>query len=283
MQLKPITVKPGTWFQAYELAEDYPLVEGPPLWAMADAMKKAGYYPDNPIVLYRNRDGELQVLDGRRRQMSAKRIELDPPFVEFIGTDLEALAFVEAKNQHRRHLGEVDRENISKKTTGRRALLAGMAATAESGKPPKCRNSDTTAIPPKTLAEAAKEHGISRDSAAEGKLVVTKGTEEQKQAVIDGERSVSEVASEIREAEKANTNGTTKPPTPVRNGQLVFDPKQFVDDFGTQVRHVTRLEKGHFDGRECDTIKEIRKKLAAYREAVEAAYTLKTNRHLPEK
>jgi hypothetical protein len=198
MQLKPIDVNPGTWFQAHEFAEDYPLLEGPPLWTMADSMKKTGFYPANPIVLWRNRDGDLQVLDGRRRQLAAKRLGIDPPFVECIGTDLEALAYVEAMNYHRRHLGEADRESISKKTVGRRALLAGMAATAESGKSPKCRNSDTTAIPPTTLAEAAKEQGISRDTAAQGKLVVIKGTEEQKQAVISGERSVSDVATEIR-------------------------------------------------------------------------------------
>lgn len=211
MKLKPITVNAGSWFQAHEFSEDYPLVEGPPLWAMADHMKKTiGFVQENPIVLFRDHERALRVLDGRRRQMACKRTGIVPAFVEFIGTDLEALAYVEAMNMHRRHLGEADRDSISKKSVGRRALLAGMAASAESGKSPKCRNSDTTAIPPKTLAEAAKEQGISRDTAAEGKLVVIKGTEQQKQAVIEGERSVSDVANEIRESDKARTNRTAK-------------------------------------------------------------------------
>jgi hypothetical protein len=239
--LKPITIKPGTLLQAHEFAEDYPLVEGPPLWTMADAMKNTGFYSANPIVLRRNRDGDLRVLDGRRRQMAAKRIGIDPPFVEFIGTDLEALAYVEAMNYHRRNLGEADRESISKKTVGRRALLAGMASTAESGKSRKCWNSDTTVIPPKTLAEAAKEQGISRDTAAEGKLVATKGTPDQQSAVASGERSVSDVAQEIRDIEKTASN-SRKQRTPKRKPDG-FDFNSWKSHLGYVLRGLDEMRR----------------------------------------
>jgi hypothetical protein len=76
--------------------------------------------------------------------------------------------------------------------------------------------------------------------------------------------------------------GAAKPPKdkPSKNGQLVFNPKEFQDDYGRMVRHVTKFRDAHFDGQEGFLISEIRKTLCAFREAMETQYRLKTQGQL---
>jgi hypothetical protein len=114
--------------------------------------------------------------------------------VEFIGTDLEALAYVDAMNFHRRHLGEADRDIISRKSVSRRALLAGRAASAKHGGDRRSDQDANLHLDPKTIDQAAAEQGISRRSAADGKKVVEHGTTKLQSAVIGGAISVSDAA-----------------------------------------------------------------------------------------
>jgi hypothetical protein len=274
MELKPITFKQPAWFEPHEYAKDYPLVDGPPMWAMAKHMRDTvGFCKNFPIVLRCNREGVLEVLDGRTRQMACKREKIQPHFVEFIGTDLEALEFVTAANLHRRHLGEGDRQLVDKRSTGRRALLAGAAATATAGTPtisnghalPFSADSGNSAnlhgLPKKSLDEAANEQGVSRRTAADGKKVVQGGTEALQNAVIDGTISVSDAAKIVEQptqiqdaavwdvkAGKASTAAKAvkkrAKPKP-KNGQPLFHWPDFKAAFGRVVRHVNDLNNAH--------------------------------------
>jgi hypothetical protein len=188
MTLKNVTVKAGTELPAHSFADDYPLAEGPPLWEMSEHIKQHGL--QQPIVLYRE-DGKLWTLDGRRRSLACHRAKTPPHYVEFVGTKLEALAYVEGANLHRRHMGEADRNIVKQRTIGQRALLAGKSATADNGRPGNRANLHGLE---KTLDEAAAEQGVSRRTAADGKTVVESGTEALQDAVIDGTVSVSDAA-----------------------------------------------------------------------------------------
>ena len=268
MKLKPIKVKPGSWFDPHPFAEDYPLVEGPEMWAMADHMKKnIGFVESHPIVLYRERNGPLVILDGRRRQMACKRAAIEPAYLEFVGTPLEALYYVEAANLHRRNLGEDDRAIVNKKSIGRRAILAAEKASAKIGNEKHGNRSPATDLPdsteePKTLEEAAREQGIGRSSAVAGKKVLEDGTPELKEAVIDGTIPVKEAAKVAELPEKDQdkfVHRARKPKKPIRNGSVSYDWKIFNRNFGALIREVDKIGNilGCKDGYQCEQMRSL--------------------------
>jgi N6-adenosine-specific RNA methylase IME4/ParB-like chromosome segregation protein Spo0J len=95
----------------HEWCSMFPAYEEPELRKLADDILANGLL--EPIVLF-----EGKVLDGRNRLAACRRSGVDPRFVEFDGPD--ALAFVVAKNLHRRHLTESQRAMLGARLEGLR-------------------------------------------------------------------------------------------------------------------------------------------------------------------
>ncbi len=220
--------KPGT--DAHEYASIFPLVEGQPLWELADRIKLNGLR--EPIVVL---DGKI--LDGRRRELACIRAEVAPAYREF-GSRKEdgddPLEFVIDTNLHRRHLGEGDR-----------ALAAARYATAKTGKPKKI-SSQLEKITP-TNAAAADKFDTTIANISRAKKVLSNGTPELQDAVSEGVVSVSDAAkvaakpAEVQnEAVEAVRDGKARSAEsaakPKRSGTVKFDDRKVHDMLGKLAR-----------------------------------------------
>lgn len=99
----------------HPLANGWPMMAGDQYAAFRDDIKANGLRL--PVWLF-----EGKVLDGRNRLRVCREVGITPQFVEFVGTQGEAAAFVLSVNYHRRHLTAEDR----------RALVEAWRAQGES-------------------------------------------------------------------------------------------------------------------------------------------------------
>ncbi|WP_409048608.1 DNA N-6-adenine-methyltransferase [Microbacterium sp. HA-8] len=162
------------------IAEIYPLMGTPELTELADSIRRNGLR--EPVVL--RPDGA--VLDGRNRLRACAIAEVEPRFVEFAGTDREALEFVVDTNSHRRHLSE-----------SARALVAARLATFTHG---GRRDGGNPAL--LTQRDAAERLGVSERSVRDGKVVIDHAPAELVDDVQRGLIAVRAAAELIRAAGK---------------------------------------------------------------------------------
>ncbi|WP_076680416.1 DNA N-6-adenine-methyltransferase [Microbacterium sp. RU33B] len=162
------------------IAEIYPLMGQAELAELADSIHRNGLR--EPIVT--RQDGT--VLDGRNRLRACEIARVTPRFVEFAGTDREALEFVVDTNSHRRHLSE-----------SARALVAARLATFTHG-----GRRDGNAAALLTQRDAAERLGISERSVRDGKVVIDHAPEELVDDVQRGLIAVRAAAELIRAAGK---------------------------------------------------------------------------------
>ena len=66
---------------------------------LEESMRRMGFDPSEPIVLF-----EGKVIDGRHREEAAERLGIKPVYVDFEGSEEQALEYVFVKNVQRRHL-----------------------------------------------------------------------------------------------------------------------------------------------------------------------------------
>lgn len=64
-----------------------------------------GYREDRPIMLF-----EGKILDGRHRYEAALKVGVEPTYVNFNGTEQEAIDYVTSENVNRRHLNNQEKE-----------------------------------------------------------------------------------------------------------------------------------------------------------------------------
>lgn len=162
------------------LAEIYPLMGPVELAELAESIRRNGLR--EPVVI--RADGT--VLDGRNRLRACKIAEVEPRFVEFSGTDREALELVVDTNSHRRHLSE-----------SARSLVAARLATFTHGG--RRDGSDTALL---TQRDAAERLGISERSVRDGKVVIDHAPAELVDDVQRGLIAVRAAAELIRSAGK---------------------------------------------------------------------------------
>lgn len=93
--MKPYTPA-STTLETHPYADAWPILSDEELAELAEDIATSGL--QNPIVIYGDR-----ILDGRNRAAACGRAGVTPAFVEFEGTDDEALAYVESANGARRH------------------------------------------------------------------------------------------------------------------------------------------------------------------------------------
>lgn len=68
-------------------------------------MQIQGYRTDRPIVLF-----EGKILDGRHRYEAALKVGVEPSYLNFNGTEQEAIDYVTSENVNRRHLNNQEKE-----------------------------------------------------------------------------------------------------------------------------------------------------------------------------
>lgn len=163
------------------IAELYPLMDDSDLADLTDSISRNGLR--EAIVL--RPDGS--VLDGRNRLQACVRAGVEPRFVEFIGTDRDALEFVIDTNSHRRHL-----------TESQRSLVAARLSTYRHG---GRRGSSDTGVQ-LTQREAAERLGVSERTVRDGKLVVDHAPDALVDDVAGGLVAVRAAAEMIRAAGK---------------------------------------------------------------------------------
>lgn len=72
---------------------------------ISNDMQIQGYRTDRPIVLF-----EGKILDGRHRYEAALKVGVEPSYLNFNGTEQEAIDYVTSENVNRRHLNNQEKE-----------------------------------------------------------------------------------------------------------------------------------------------------------------------------
>jgi ParB-like chromosome segregation protein Spo0J len=143
---------------------------------LAENMKRMGFLRNEPIITY-----EGTILDGNTRQAAAKKAGVEPIYETFIGTEDEALNFVEAK---------IARRSLNK---SQRAVAAAMA-TKLRGKIKRLEESHSANGKPITQHEAAKKHKVSRRLVQQAAEILESATEEEVEELKSGKKTVGQVA-----------------------------------------------------------------------------------------
>lgn len=221
-------------YKPHPFSEIPPLQEGPPLWKLADDIKENGQH--HPIDLFED-DGELWILDGRRRELACFRAKVEPKYKIFKGTRIAALKYARSMSL-RRDLGVADREAVEK----RYALTLADLLREGAGRPAA---SDTEL----TLAQAAAQADTTVDEMRKTKKVA-QAAPEVRQAYIDGKLTVSDAAALAGEtpakqkravaavvAGKARSGmGAVRPKDKPKGGRMVYDDRIINDFIGKLVR-----------------------------------------------
>ena len=97
------TQAPEAWtYPPHPAADLFPVLEGRDFDDFVDGLDQDGQL--EPIVVYKDPEGQTWLLDGRNRDRALRRLGREPQVVEWSGECGSPSAFVIAKNLHRRHL-----------------------------------------------------------------------------------------------------------------------------------------------------------------------------------
>jgi len=164
--------------KAHPLANLFPMIVGEAKNYFKASLLTNGVR--EPITLKRDKvTGELTILDGRNRHAVGLEVGASLKFVEFNGTDEEALRFVLDLNVSRRHLDE-----------SQRAMVGASLVTTKHGD-----NQHTTIVGCSyTQGTVAKMVNTSPESLRRGIIVKEKGCLELNEAVKSGKVAVSKAA-----------------------------------------------------------------------------------------
>lgn len=173
--MNPYKLKPHPYSEIFPPAsgDDYDH-----LLASIKRTKKLRY----KIIIYQN-----MILDGNQRLRACREARIEPGYIEFNGTDQEALDMVWDLNAGRRNM-----------SASQKAIAAAKYATLEVGRPKeKCGHVTT-------LDEAAEKAGVGKTTIQRAKEVLEHGSTEQIRDVREGKKTVTEAAREIRSSAKNN-------------------------------------------------------------------------------
>jgi ParB-like chromosome segregation protein Spo0J len=165
----------------HPLADIFPLMEGEEFDGLVQSVKEGGLL--NPITVH-----DDAILDGRNRYRACLAAGVKPITKPFDGKD--PVQFVLQANLHRRHLKTSQRSMVAAKIA---ALHAGGDRRSEKFKVAKATLIDQS--------EAATLLNVSRHSVMRARVVLERGTEEEKKAVETGTAAVNKVHQDIRARE----------------------------------------------------------------------------------
>lgn len=180
----------------HRFADIFPMLDDAELQEMATDINKNDL--QEPIVIYND-----EILDGRNRYAACKIAGVTPKLRKFIGTDEEALQFVESHNLHRRHLTASQRAMVAARMADLRvvpdepvpeAVTPGEPAANEAA-PEKPRNKPRKKKT--TIDAAAKIMKVSPASVKKAKELQKKDPVKSN-AVDKGEKSLDAAHQEMR-------------------------------------------------------------------------------------
>lgn len=175
----------------HKYADVFPMLSGSDLKDLADDIDRFGLR--EPIITYHG-----EILDGRNRYAACEMVQVKPDFVDFEGTDLEAMANVFSRNLIRRHLDESQRAWIAQKLVnavhGGQRKNEDMNSCLQSGQPKKNYMNSCNTMPKVTQPQAAEMLNVGTHSVQLATKVAKKGVRELGEAVEKGHIPVSRAA-----------------------------------------------------------------------------------------
>ena len=190
-----MTVNVIVKLEFHPLSEVLPLIEGQAYADLVASIKASGLHDTITLL-----DG--MILDGRNRYRACLDAGIEPRTAVFEGDD--PVAFVVAKNLHRRHL-----------TVGQRALAVAKLATLSKGE----RQNLNSGIPAfKTVSEVAAMADVNKEAISDAHTIYARGTPDQVAEVENG-AAISTVANKVRQEHGI------KRKSPRRNGLSIAVPK----------------------------------------------------------
>jgi phage N-6-adenine-methyltransferase len=160
-------------YEAHELANIFPLIEGDEFDKLVDDIKTNGLL--NPIVLY-----EGKILDGRNRFNACLEAGIQPLFVEYDGDS--PLNHVVSLNLTRRHLSE-----------SQRALVGAKLSTIKHGG----NRQDVDLRLETSIDDASQLLNISPSSIDKAKRVLKLAPQEDIEAIEKGEMTVNRAVNNL--------------------------------------------------------------------------------------
>lgn len=160
--------------QLHELCSTFPKLDNEDFSNLVLSIKKEGLH--EPITIFKD-----QVLDGQNRYLACLEAGITPTFIEFEGND--PVAFVLAKNMHRRHLSK-----------GQQAAIVASLADWENTR--KQGNQMVNINHLKTIQDRVDESGASRATQKKADAVAKSSPELVKQ-VARGEVSLESAVKQV--------------------------------------------------------------------------------------
>lgn len=166
-------------FDTHPAADIYPLIEDKEFDDLVESVKRNGLLDD--IVLIGSGE-KARILDGRNRLRACLKAKVKARFTQYRGKDdVDTLiAYVESKNDHRRHL-----------SPSQRALIAARKSELRNGQRPVGATSDK-----RTQRENAELHQVSVRSLAHGRAVL-EGAIPAVVAAVDKKKLAIDAAAQL--------------------------------------------------------------------------------------
>jgi len=189
-------------YEAHELANIFPLIEGDEFDKLVDDIKTNGLL--NPIVLY-----EGKILDGRNRFNACLEAGIQPLFVEYDGDSPRE--YVLSLNLTRRHL-----------TESQRALVSAKLANLQAGNP-NLQSDESVQL---TNLDASKLLNVGTTITKQAKVVLREAPQEDIEAIERGELTVNKAIGNLKK--KARLADLQKQAEEISQLKNNFDKKYHV-------------------------------------------------------
>ncbi|NKB77632.1 MAG: hypothetical protein GKR96_11470 [Gammaproteobacteria bacterium] len=187
-------------YEYHQYANIFAMLVNDDLNELAESIRANGL--DNPIALYQGK-----ILDGRNRYQACLLVGVVPNYVDFDGTDQEALDFSFRQNAERRHL-----------TTSQRAMAAAKYADFQVGMNQHSGGSANL----HTLNDASNKMDVSKRSTAAAKKVMKEASPEVVEAVEQGKMTVNAAhdALDLPKQEQTRIAQSEKPADELREHRI---------------------------------------------------------------
>lgn len=216
-------------YPVHRYAKILPLADGPQMWELREDIRANGLV--DAITVWQDAKGNWWILDGRRREIICRALEIEPRFETFIGSEAEAKRFVFSKNVARRHLTDTER-----------AMAAADLANLDDGQK-KSASPDGEGT---TREEAAEIFNVSPRAVDRAKKIKHDGIPELQEAVKDETFSLSagadlaakpaeEQKAAVEQARKIDSNGTI----------YIFSWKRLDEPLGRLIRATDEAAEAH--------------------------------------
>jgi ParB-like chromosome segregation protein Spo0J len=170
----------------------FPMLDDEELKALAEDIRDNGL--TDPLIVWHPSPGEEAILlDGRNRLTACEFAGVSPDWETFEGAEDEVVRYIVSKNIHRRHLSDPQRSMVGAKLATLQAGINQYTLKGAADRPDLPADNGVGGIPQREVADLLN---VSERSLRRAVAVDTKGVEELKDAVMDGDIALT-VAEQI--------------------------------------------------------------------------------------